>query len=217
MAGILAGLAMAVALGDWYATWKHYEKFRILTKPLTMILLIAAVWVYSPGLPFPLPVFIVGLIMGLIGDVVLMLKGNLAFIAGLTAFLLGHVCYILGLNAAPLQFSIWNLILLLPVGGMLTYFMVNIMPKVEKSMKIPVWVYALVIVTMFYSASLTLLRPQWDSSAVILVISGAFLFVLSDTLLAYDRFVARIDGVWVMITYHVAQIAIAGAVLLQYA
>jgi len=91
------------------------------------------------------------------------------------------------------------------------------MPKVEKSMKIPVWVYALVIVTMFYSASLTLLRPQWDSSAVILVISGAFLFVLSDTLLAYDRFVARIDGVWVMITYHVAQIAIAGAVLLQYA
>lgn len=216
MAGILAGFTIAAALTDWYATWKHYQKLRIFTKPMTMMLLIAAVWVYSPNLPFPMPIFIIGLFLGLIGDVVLMLKGNLAFITGLTSFLLGHVCYLLGLNSEPLSFTFWHLLLLIPAGGMLTYFQITIMPKVEKPLKTPVWIYAMVIVAMFYSALLTLIRPEWGSTAVILVISGAFLFVLSDTMLAFDRFVDRIDGIWVMITYHLAQMAIAGAVLLQF-
>jgi len=46
---------------------------------------------------------------------------------------------------------------------------------------------------------------------------GALFFVLSDGMLAWDRFVAPKTKGWVTVTYHLAQFAIAGAALIQFA
>jgi len=52
----------------------------------------------------------------------------------------------------------------------------------------------------------------------ILVSIGAVLFCISDSMLAYDRFITKIPNahVWIMMTYHMAQILIVAGVIRQY-
>jgi uncharacterized membrane protein YhhN len=75
--------------------------------------------------------------------------------------------------------------------------------------------YATFISLMLFSALMTLFRTDWLSSPAYLVSFGAVLFVASDIVLAWDKFVnpVRRGRLVVMMTYHLGQFAlIAGAV-----
>jgi uncharacterized membrane protein YhhN len=68
---------------------------------------------------------------------------------------------------------------------------------------------------MFLSALATIGKPGWEPVNYLSVALGGLLFYLSDTLLAYDRFVTpiRYGRLFVRITYHIGQILLlTGAV-----
>ena len=72
-------------------------------------------------------------------------------------------------------------------------------------MRVPVLAYILIISFMLMMAVFRNMRVNRLSFNLILF--GALLFILSDALLAYNRFVNPIaySGVWIMATYMIAQ------------
>ena len=211
-----AFLAVVAAFVDWCVVWKGKHQWRKYTKPLPLVLLLVVIAMSGPGYPFPIVLFVVGLLFGLLGDVLLLMQGRKAFILGLISFLVGHLFYIVGFNIEPVKQSIWMFIFLLPMGLAFWLLMKLILPHVKKPLRFPVWAYGFVLVMMSYSSLLTSLRSDWKTTGVVLSIFGGILFLTSDMMLAVDRFVRAKFGVWVMVTYHLAQMAIIAAVLSQY-
>lgn len=199
----LAGFIPFVAIGILHLAGLISDQtwLSTATKPLILLsLAFALVWtVRSPSsrtLSRPVVMALVGLGLGWVGDVALMVEGQTWFLAGLGAFLLAHVAYIvlfvryLGhgrVRAAALAYLLWFaclMVLLWPhLGGML----------------VPVLVYGVVIGAMAVTAT----RCGW------IITSGAAVFLLSDSLLAVNRFVPD-AGLWqpdvlIMLSYIAGQ------------
>ncbi|MGE5223616.1 MAG: lysoplasmalogenase family protein, partial [Omnitrophica WOR_2 bacterium] len=86
----------------------------------------------------------------------------------------------------------------------------------QNGLKIPVLIYAIVISLMLLSAVFTFLKPDWGFPATALVTAGALLFYISDTILAWNKFVSPVhNGRLLNISaYHLGQILlITGAAI----
>jgi uncharacterized membrane protein YhhN len=148
--------------------------------------------------------FVAALALSLLGDVLLMLPRE-QFVGGLGAFLLAHVCYIGGFVAGGLR--AWAVgIALLGTALVLAPVALRILRGVganEPELRPPVVAYLVVIGAMLACAI---------ASGNPLAIVGAALFVTSDSMIAWSRFVAPFTAapVAIMVTYHLAQ---AGFVL----
>jgi alkenylglycerophosphocholine/alkenylglycerophosphoethanolamine hydrolase len=219
-------LLFAVAVVDWVAVAKNWKRIEYIAKPATMVLLL--IWLGLAGLDnIPLACFALGIFFSLAGDVSLMVSyarfSENWFILGLAAFLLAHVSYIIGLNVPLPKVSLfWSLaialILALTAVRLLRRIIDSIRQKGLKRMAFPVGLYGAVITLMLLSALLTLSNLDWRPSASILVASGAFLFYLSDSVLAWNKFVTPIrNGRLInMILYHLGQIALVAGAVVQF-
>ena len=147
-----------------------------------------------------------GLLLSWIGDV-LLLKGDepLFFMTGLSSFLLAQLSY--GRSFALLQppstgllttKPLWALPVLAVAGGMLAW----LFPQLG-DLRLPVGIYVAAITTMVLSA----LHFGYNRKGGVLLVWGASAFMLSDALLAVNKFVFEIPqaGFWIMLTYGVAQ------------
>ena len=181
------------------------ENLRRISKCFLMPLLLA-VYIASGEHRY---IFIVpALILGWIGDALLIkIEKKAHFILGLASFLLGHVCYmitfiqILGLsgnvNIPAIAVFIAPAILL----GMVVFRLI----KPTKEMFFPVILYMAVLVAMnFLGFQVFLLNT---GIAGILILSGCYNFIVSDTILAYYTFrkVKLWGAVLLMIFYILAQ------------
>ena len=219
MAGLIILIVLMVVfiLWDWYNIHIGNKKLRFLTKPFSVALIIVVFFTQVKSLEMPVWIFLVGLLLGLCGDILLMFPADKWFIAGLSSFLLGHIAYVIGFFLAGTASPLWAVLLLLvPVYGVLAFILVPILKVTEKEMKVSVFAYGLVIGAMLFSALTLILKPDWDTTAVVLAITGAGLFVTSDAMLAAWKFLDRNTEFWPMVTYHLAQMAIAAAVLVQF-
>lgn len=211
-------LFIAIASCDLLALAFGFETVHLICKPFLMPLLIAFYlsqkqkthWVHSWTL--------VGLFFGWIGDVALMGSGSLYFMMGLGAFLIGHLCYIgaFYLTTKPNNPSVLKRrpYFLLPVLGY-GIIMFSLLKPHLGSLFIPVSVYVSVIITMLIMAMNRLGKVQMRSFLSVLI--GASAFVLSDSLLAWNKFVGVFPfaGVAIMLTYLLAQYYIAMGMLQQ--
>lgn len=151
-----------------------------------------------------------GLIFALAGDVLLLYAGNdtAYFMKGLVAFLIGHIFYTsafyLDFKSAPELDKKGARIAIAVCGVLAITFYFYLRPHLAH-MKLPVMIYILVISMMMMMASFRNLRVNPLSFNLILF--GAALFLISDAILAYNKFVHQIDyaGVWIMIPYMLAQ------------
>jgi uncharacterized membrane protein YhhN len=167
--------------------------------------------------------FGLGLLFCLVGDVFLLLSDRW-FLAGLVAFLLGHVAYIVGFNLPlPDVSPVWSIgiaiILALTAGRVLRRILLGLKAKGLQRLVVPVVLYGTVITVMLLSAMLTMLRvDEWKILPSLLVVIGAFLFYISDVILAMNKFVAPIKNgrLMNMIAYHLGQIALIAGVVIQY-
>jgi uncharacterized membrane protein YhhN len=212
----LPWLALLLAALNWLAVGKGWRWLEVLAKPGTMLALLAWLGPLTVG-NSALFWFDLGLIFSLVGDVLLMLPRE-RFLGGLVAFLLAHVAYIVGFNltAPPLNL---NAILFAGVIGLAAWDVYRrIRAGVSARLRWPVLVYVGVISLMVLSAWLSLLRPEWGSGPAMLVSVGASLFMISDSLLAWDRFLApvRYGRVLVMVTYHLGQVGIVVGAALHF-
>ncbi len=160
-------------------------------------------------------IIMTGLFFSWVGDVSLQLadgnlpfhfSGDKLFIVGLAAFLITQLIYFVAFilpKGKNLIFSsrLYQTILVLLFGTVMMYFLYRKLGD----MRIPVIAYMVIILMMLLSA---LNRyGKVNGLSYILVVFGAILFVISDSLIAINRFQMKIDfaGILIMITYVTAQ------------
>jgi len=166
--------------------WAEYNGPAILIyifKPLTMIFIIsiAALAKRAPSNKYKYAI-IAGLLFSMLGDIFLMLPMDL-FIAGLVSFLIAHLIYIYAFRSGRPWRIKFMPVLLFAIYGVIIY--VILLPGLN-GMVVPVAAYVVVILTMAWQA-----WDQWDQVRArwaLLAFMGALLFVISDTVLALNRF-----------------------------
>ena len=219
-------IILVVAVVDWIAVKKGWRKIEVITKPLTLLILLV-MFIFSflewngTNL-YPMLFVAVGLFFCLVGDVFLLFSDRW-FIAGLIAFLLGHICYILALNIPlPNVSPIWSfglaILIALISSRVLKPILTAVRNQGQTRLAWAILVYGMVISIMLLSALLTFYRKEWGPWSSGLVAAGASMFFFSDVILAWNKFVSPIwNGRLInMILYHVGQISLAVGVILQY-
>ena len=185
-------------------------------KPLLLPFLIAAV--YVSGRFSSKRFLIAALTFSWIGDIILLFtdKGELYFIVGLVAFLISHLIYIVLFNKQIKPKNTRNkAVYWVGVTVIIVYLMVMLsvlLPSLG-DLKIPVFVYAMVISTMLLFAFKGFLI--WHKPANWYILIGAIVFVSSDSILAFDKFYSPIvmNSFFIMITYLLAQYLIVTGIL----
>lgn len=210
-------------IGDLVGTvW--YAPLHLLCKPLLMLSLMLFFWQaigqrLSPLARWVLP----ALFFSWAGDIFLMFDGKGFFIGGLGSFLVAHLLY-LGAYRENLPTHLQTVsksllarmpYLLVPFLAYLCGFYAFLYPYLGE-LAIPVAVYAFVLMCMGVFALnrygfTTKASFQW-------ILAGAFLFMVSDSILATNLFVWNkelpLGNLGVMLTYISAQYAIVrGAIL----
>jgi len=151
-----------------------------------------------------------GLIFAWLGDILLLFVDARPeyFMYGLFSFLLGHLFYTRAFyldfrSAQELDKKNARIAIgFCSVSSIAFYFYLR--PHLG-TLKLPVMIYTFVISMMLMMSVFRNLRVNKES--FILVFAGAILFVLSDSLLAYNKFVSSFSlaGVCIMATYMLAQ------------
>ncbi len=180
-----------------------FAEARLVTKPLLLILLMGHIAMENPK-----PALFFTALFALLGDVFLMLPDSaLYFQLGLGSFLIMQLSYI-RLFAKQASEEAWvPAHARKPLAGVIIYvfsFLAFLNPHLVSGMKIPVTLYAFALGAMLYFA--VRLRNQ-------LIVWGAFLFVVSDSVLAFGKFYYSFPGIStvVMSTYIVAQLLLISA------
>ena len=176
---VLAAIASA---GDLGSILRHDKRLEYATKPAVMLLLIAAAILLHPAIQGERALFVAALVLGLAGDVFLMLPDDF-LIPGIAAFLAGHLAYVAGFRFAgfALVGLIAGLIIVAATAGL---FLRRVLTAVESGgrahLRNPVIAYAIVISLMTVSAT---------ASGNLVAAAGGLLFFFSDVIFAWYRFV----------------------------
>ncbi len=193
----------AVALDARLVTW--------VVKPLLVLLLLAWVVVDARGRAAPWPSslrwLVVGLVFAWVGDVLLLVDGDLWFLGGIAAFAVMQVCYLVAFLRVPGIGLVraWRVCV---VPYALVWVGVNIAVWSDVGdLRIPVVIYSALAIAMALGALDVVLRlPRrlgWR------VAGGGALFVVSDALIALTAFGPLDSGrgwdVAIMGTYIAAQ------------
>lgn len=216
---VLAALVFAAL--ESLALWKIWFRLEVIAKPGVMIVLF--IWLFtSVGLNGPLLWFGIGILFSLAGDVLLMISLDRFFLVGLIVFLLAHAAYVIGFNQPLPALTSWGVILAILIGfggaRVIRRILSEAVTKGQGRMRIPILVYGLVISLMLLSATMKLADLTWAAGASLLVSLGAFLFYLSDIILAWNKFVAPIrhGRIYNIAAYHLGQIALIAGVIAQF-
>ena len=179
-------------------------------KPFLLLPLIVAVFISTN---FKNKIILLGaLVFSWTGDVLLLFvfKDPIYFMLGLVAFLTAHIFYIILFvkeikkAKGKIEFKKSGLIL---IAIYLSTMLLVLIPHLG-GLTIPVIIYAVVISTMLYMAYL--LSFHWPKPASNYLLTGAVSFILSDSILAFDKFYQPIlmCGLLIMATYLYAQWAL---------
>lgn len=201
-ASILLGLTLGFAAGDWVAVARRRKTLEYVCKPATIVALLGVALTIDATDPEMRVFFAAALLFSLAGDVFLMLPSD-EFAAGLGFFLLAHIAYIAGLRLEVSSFLAFFVSAAVVAGAVLAVGprIVNGVRTTAASLRVPVVAYMGVIAAMAAAAGATL-----DPLAAI----GAALFVTSDALIAWNRFVERLAWapVAIIVSYHLAQVGL---------
>ena len=185
-----------------------------LTKPTTMLLIIVLAVVGKDLAPSRYAnLVLIGLVCSLAGDIFLMLPSD-QFIPGLVSFLIAHLFYIAAFRSGIAGFGpVWLAVPFFAYG--LGAFWI-LLPGLG-GLRLPLIAYLVVILTMSWQAAV-----RWNATrdrSCLSAFLGALLFVVSDSLIAYNRFHTRfyLAEALIMSTYFPAQWLIAYSVSLQSA
>jgi uncharacterized membrane protein YhhN len=178
-------------------------------KPGALVALVVAAALLDPasGAEARRHWFVAALVFSLAGDVLLMIPRDY-FAGGLSAFFVAHVCYIAGFwsrGPALVAMAVATAAAAIAVG-LLGRRILRAVRAREPELVAPVTAYIAVIGAMLATA-LAVGNPV---AAV-----GAVLFVASDSMIAWDRFVGRVPNaaVLIMVTYHLGQAGLVASLL----
>lgn len=197
-----AGVATASAALGWLQVHAAF-------KPLALLLAMTfiASRAMQTGVRGLFNVFFVGaLVASLVGDILLML-GDTYFIPGLLAFLVAHGFYIALLSQDCPRFPSGRALLAtLSVGAAMLVWLWSGLTDPGLQVAVPVYVGVIALMAAQALGRATVLRNEraWA------VATGAMVFMLSDALIAVNRFVQPLPlaPLWILSSYYVAQFLI---------
>jgi len=201
-AWVVLALTALAAVTDWVAVATGRRPVEYVAKPAATAGLVALAAVLTPTDGAVRTAFVVALVLSLVGDVFLMLPSD-RFVPGLVAFLGAHVAYVVGFvlgrgsGGALLVGALITVVVAAPVG----WRMLRAVRRNAPALVGPVAVYMTVIAAMVACAT------GWGNAWAV---AGAWLFFVSDALIAETRFVGPRS--WgrtaVIVTYHLGQLGL---------
>lgn len=210
-------LFIIASLGEILSEVIRLQYLHQVCKPLIMVTL--GIY-YLSRAQYRSAVVGLAIFFSLAGDILLMFEGENSkfFILGLTAFLIAHIFYILAYRqhqdesmesslkgVQKIRFSF-------PIVLAGTGLIVVLYPSLG-TLKIPVMVYALILIVMVLNSVFRYGRTI--NASFWLVFVGSIFFMLSDSVLAINKFFSPVTaaGFWVMSTYILAQFLIIQGLL----
>ncbi len=203
----LVGLAIVAALFAIAGSIASIFWLTLFFKPLATLLLICTAFGNAARTRLPYAGWIcIGLFFSLIGDIFLIWPDKF-FLFGLAAFLLAHIAYIIAFTRDakfPAYVSVWLAFLALAAANVYL-----LRPNLPTGLTLPVALYATLLATMTAQALGRSLLLRTSSAALAAI--GAIFFLLSDSLLAWDRFRTALlfAPALILIPYYLAQFLIA--------
>ncbi|WKK78063.2 lysoplasmalogenase [Marivirga salinae] len=190
-----------------------------IAKPLLMISLLIYFWDKSDIRKNEKWVSFVtlALVFSWIGDIMLLFtfKHFMFFFAGLSAFLITHIVFIIAYKKATYKDKLnikWSFFPFVVLGFILLMAYLTL-PYVDSVIQVPLVVYGIILSLMILAAWFR--KGETTDESFQLVVLGAALFIISDSILAINRFSHTIPfaGVAVMGTYIIAQWLIVNGLL----
>lgn len=188
-------------IAEVYFSYTKDPTLMFVTKPLLMPILIVWAFLFSKEHSIPLNTYLISaLIFSMFGDIALMFVvfKPQVFILGLTFFLLTHIIYIVLFLKSPFN-NFPSLLKNNPLVVILSFiyaisfiaflYQQNSLQFIE--MQLPVILYTLIILIMLLVAFSVFKK---NNSGLLLIIIGAFLFVLSDSTIALHNFSSIFDN-----------------------
>jgi uncharacterized membrane protein YhhN len=199
LAAVLLVVALLAAVANWASRRTGNRPLEWATKPTVTALVALAAAVCDPVSDAMRWWFVAGFVACLVGDVLLMVPRE-RFVEGLGAFLVAHLAFAVGFVAGGLHEPLVALLTAVAVVGLLADIGLRVLAGATRkslSLRAPVAVYLLVLGVMTVLAG-------WHGAVVGL--AGAAAFVVSDSMLGWDKFVQPLPWapVGVMVTYHAA-------------
>ncbi len=199
---------IVLALMDITGILTGSESLHFIAKPLLVPALLLLIYVTQNGVKGK-TLLMTGLFFSWTGDILLMFESKhaLFFIFGLVCFLVTHIFYIsyfLKIKSGNVSLLKKYPVLILLVVGYGVSLVWLLYPHLG-DLKLPVMAYATIICTMLLCSLHVFLKV--NKSAAVYYLAGAGFFVLSDSLLAINKFYQPFAyaGAFIMITYCAAQ------------
>jgi uncharacterized membrane protein YhhN len=214
MKRIFLYLFLLVTAGELLSHLLSWPLLHLVCKPALLILLLGYYWASARELALPLSrALVIALVFSWGGDVLLMNEGELFFMLGLASFLMSHVFYMFTFrqfrdeDETEALHGLQKLRFAFPIVLYGTGLVVILLPHLG-DLGTPVMLYALVLTVMVLNALFRFKRT--NASSFTMVFAGAILFMISDSLLAINKFLEAIpySGIWIMSTYIGAQFLI---------
>jgi uncharacterized membrane protein YhhN len=216
---IYISLFLLAATGEMIAqvfgvSWLHH-----LCKPLIMVFL-GLHYFFSVPSPLRSGVVLGAIVFSFLGDSFLMYDHvhSVYFMLGLGAFLIAHVLYVLAYRQHRLTdgdysgSNVQRARMAFPVILAGTGLIIVLYPRLG-DLRFPVVLYAFILMIMVITALIRLGTTSHESFWKVLI--GAILFMISDSILAVNKFLEAIPfaGIWIMFTYIVAQYLIISGLI----
>jgi uncharacterized membrane protein YhhN len=202
MVSVLLCAALAIASAAWAL---DLPALNFVFKPLTTALILVYAWPRGREHPLERRGVLVGLGLSWVGDVALLWPQQ-GFLPGLVSFLLAHLAYLWAftrqrpLAVRRLPFAVYACVAAVVLG--------RLWPGVPAGLRAPVLVYVLCLSAMAAQAAAVALA---GSPRGRVLAAGGALFMLSDALLATNKFAVALPlaNLWILASYWAAQCCIA--------
>lgn len=185
--------------------WLH-----LIFKPLTTLLIVALALSFASAESGYRRAIVIGLLLSTLGDVFLMLSPDW-FVHGLASFLLAHLAYLVAFTRrARLAITWWPFLAYAVVAGAV---LAILWPSLPAQLQVPVVIYVMVLAGMAAQAAAVWRHRRGRATA--LAALGGGVFVLSDAVLAIDRFAAPFAAASAVVlgAYWTAQVLIGLSVM----
>ena len=197
-------VATIFSIGDWWAVHASKKSLQYVCKPLATVAFLGVAIAILNADGVPQTWRIIAFVFCLLGDVFLMLPRD-AFVPGLASFAIAQICFAVSLLTQDVTSTrlVVGLVIVVPITIFLARrFVKSISTSGHKELVVPVVVYMMVIAAMAVSAI---------AGGTVIGIAGAAFFLLSDALIAEQRFVKERawQPVGIMVTYHLALAGLA--------
>ncbi len=217
----LVGLAIDI----WFISAELREKMAkatVLKGLASFVFVLLGVFCYLlSDTPFG-KLILIGLILGMIGDIFLNLRNQFEggksmkiFAVGILAFLSGHFLYI----AALIKHNPGIILIALVLTAIISLLAIPALMKrvtaPSKGMKIFGYVYLVIVIAMFSCAATLLIKSGFTAFNIVFTIGG-LLFMVSDFIMIYYSFGKKIKALRVtnLLSYYIGQLLIACCIML---